>query len=356
MSDVRSQIDEMAQRLFREKVNRAVLEAAAAGRWPEELWNAAVDTGLTSSMVPEDKGGVGLGWWDVYFVIRAIGRYCAPVPLAETIVASSLLARVKIPVPKGVLSIQPGDPADRLKLSRAGGNWRLSGFACGIPWGRAADYVVLNARHDKKRYRIMAPTTGIQVTPGRNIAGEPRDRLKFDAVQVEAAPIIGKSSIDCSRTLGALTRAAQMSGVFEAILQETVRYVNERKQFGRPLARFQVVQQNLAVMAEEVAAARVATEAAFIATDRGDSTIAVAAAKVRTYAAVSLVTSIAHQLLGAMGFTREHHLHQMTRRAWAWRGEFGGEREWASLLGRRVLKAGGDSVWSLLTGDQEISR
>jgi acyl-CoA dehydrogenase len=146
-----------------------------------------------------------------------------------------------------------------------------------------------------------------------------------------------------------LARTAQLTGAFEAILLETVNYVNERKQFGRPLAKFQAVQQNLAVMAEEVAATRVISEAAFIATDRGDSTIHVASAKVRSFVAAQAVTSIAHQLFGAIGFTREHHLHHMTQRAWAWRGEFGGEREWASALGRQVLEAGGDGVWSLLT-------
>ena len=348
MSDMCSQIDAMAQRLFGEKVSRAVLDAAAAGRWPKELWDAAVNTGLTASMVPENKGGIGLGWREVYPVIRAAGGHCLPIPLPETIIASTLLARANFPVPDGVLSVQPGNPADRLKLFRDGGSWRLSGIVLGIPWGGAANYVVLNATHDQKPYRIVAPTTGVQVTAGHNIAGEPRDRLMFDGIPVEAAPVSGKSSSDRARTLGSLVRTAQLSGAFDAILQETVRHVNERKQFGRALARFQIVQQNLAVMAEEVAATRVAAEAAFIATDRGDSTFEIAAAKVRAYAAVSSVTSIAHQLLGALGFTREHHLQHLTRRAWAWRGEFGGEREWASLLGRQVLTAG-DGVWPLLT-------
>lgn len=348
MSDMRAQLDAMTQRLFGEKGGRSVLDAAAAGRWPKELWDAAVGAGLTVSVVPENKGGIGLGWREAYPIIRAAGRYCAPIPLAETVIASSLLARAKIPIPDGVLSLQPGNPADRLKLFRDGGSWRLSGSAWGIPWGGAADYIVLNAIHNKKPYRIMAPRAGIQVTDGHNIAGEPRDRLTFDGIRVDAAPIGGQSGSDCARTLGALARTAQLSGAFEAILQETVRHANERKQFGRPLARLQVVQQNLAVMAEEVAATRVVTEAAFIATDRGDSTFEVAAAKVRAYAAVGLVTSIAHQLLGALGFTREHHLQHLTRRAWAWRGEFGGEREWASLLGRQVLAAG-DGAWPLLT-------
>lgn len=348
MSDMRSQIDAMAQRLFGEKVDRTVLDAAADGRWPKELWDAAVDAGLTASVVPENKGGIGLGWRETYPVIRAAGRHCAPIPLAETIVASSLLARAKIPVPDGVLSLQPGNPADRLKLFRDGGSWRLSGLVWGIPWGSLADYVVLNAIHDEKPYRIVAPTAGIQVIAGHNLAGEPRDRLMFDGIQVDAAPIGGKSGSDCARTLGALARTGQLSGAFEAILQETVRHVNERKQFGRPLARFQVVQHSLAVMAEEVAATLVAAEAAFIATDQGDSTFEVAVAKVRAYAAVGAVTSIAHQLLGALGFTREHHLQHLTRRAWAWRGEFGGEREWASLLGRQVLEAA-NGPWPLLT-------
>jgi acyl-CoA dehydrogenase len=349
MSSMRAQIGEMAHRLFGERVSRAVLDAAAAGQWPRELWDAVVESGLVSSIVPEDQGGIGLEWRDVYPAIRAAGRHCAPIPLAETIIASSLLGRAGIPIPKGILSLQAEDAADHLVLSRDGAGWRLSGLACGIPWGRIADYVILSARYNEEHYRIVASTAGVQVASGHNIADEPRDRLTFDGVPVEAAPVIRNSSADCARTLGALARTAQLSGAFEAILLETVNYVNERKQFGRPLAKFQAVQQNLAVMAEEVAATRVISEAAFIATDRGDSTIHVASAKVRSFVAAQAVTSIAHQLFGAIGFTREHHLHHMTQRAWAWRGEFGGEREWASALGRQVLEAGGDGVWSLLT-------
>jgi acyl-CoA dehydrogenase len=140
-----------------------------------------------------------------------------------------------------------------------------------------------------------------------------------------------------------------MAGALESILDQAVRYATERKQFGKPLASFQAIQQNLAVLAGHVAASGIAAEQAFRAADRDDPRFEIAVAKVRVGEAVGIGTSIAHQTHGAIGFTYEHSLHFATRRLWSWRAEFGSESAWAIELGRAVAARGPDALWADLT-------
>jgi acyl-CoA dehydrogenase len=116
-------------------------------------------------------------------------------------------------------------------------------------------------------------------------------------------------------------------------------------QFGRPIAKFQAVQHNLAMLAGEVAAASAAADIAAEACADGIALAPVAIAKVRGGEAAGTGAAIAHQVHGAMGFTYEHSLHHATRRLWAWREEFGNEAQWAARLGRLVATRGADELW-----------
>jgi acyl-CoA dehydrogenase len=147
----------------------------------------------------------------------------------------------------------------------------------------------------------------------------------------------------------ALARVAQMAGALDAALAMSVGYVNERQQFGRPLAKFQAVQQSLASFACEAAAANCAAMGAAQAMIRGSAPFEIAAAKLRANRAVGVGTALAHQVHGAIGFTEEYALHPLTRRLWAWRSEFGGDSHWSAVLGAPIVAAGGDRFWADLT-------
>jgi acyl-CoA dehydrogenase len=126
-------------------------------------------------------------------------------------------------------------------------------------------------------------------------------------------------------------------------------------QFGRPIGKFQAVQQQLALAAAEVAAAGAAASAAASTAERDGFTaastaFAVAAAKARAGEAAGEVARIAHQVHGAIGFTREHDLRLLTARLWAWRDEDGNEAHWQAELGATVLAAGADALWPMVTG------
>ena len=137
------------------------------------------------------------------------------------------------------------------------------------------------------------------------------------------------------------------------MLARTVDYAHDRVQFGKAIGSFQVIQQQLAVFGSEAAAVACAARAAFRSAARakagGDAHFEIAAAKLRANLAVETATAVAHQVHGAIGFTREHDLRHYTQRLLAWRSEFGSDRHWSEALGQAVISRGVDTFWADLT-------
>jgi len=136
----------------------------------------------------------------------------------------------------------------------------------------------------------------------------------------------------------------------ERVLELTTRYAVEREQFGRPIARFQAVQNHLVRVAEETACARVSSDVAAAALAAGQPQAAdwTAMASVTVSGAARVVSAGAHQVHGAMGMTREYPLALFTRRLWSWRAEYGSERAWQRLVGRTVAARRAEEYWPLV--------
>ncbi|MBL6937383.1 MAG: hypothetical protein ISS15_00220 [Alphaproteobacteria bacterium] len=155
--------------------------------------------------------------------------------------------------------------------------------------------------------------------------------------------------------VGALVRACQMAGAMQRALELSVQYARERTQFGKALSTFQAIQQQLALLAEETAATNMAAVAACRAADRGDAHFQAAAAKLRANIAVGTVTTVAHQVHGAMGFTREYALQNLTKLLWQWRSEYGNDRYWSEMLGRNIAKHGAEGFWPALAQPPHVT-
>jgi alkylation response protein AidB-like acyl-CoA dehydrogenase len=174
------------------------------------------------------------------------------------------------------------------------------------------------------------------------------------APDVPVADLILSGLGDVPDALHAAATVSLMAGAMGRALALSIDYVNTRQQFGRPLGKFQAVQQSLAVMACEVAAvdaAAAALAARLDATglDTEASDFEIAAAKLRANRAVGVVTGIAHQAHGAIGFTREYDLHRVTIPLMRWRSTHGNDAAWAARLGRQVAALGGRGLWEALT-------
>jgi len=274
-----------------------------------------------------------------------------PLPLAETMLARWWLAGAGLSAPPGALTLAPVERADRLGIAVARGGCRVTGSAGYVPWARDCAGIVAIA----SGYVALVAPARADISPGANLAGEPRDDVGFDVEIGDAAAAPVPTAFDAALLagLGALCRAAQMAGAMEAALGLAVQYANDRVQFGRPIAKFQAIQHQLALLAEQVAAARVAadTACAAVAARGADAGFAIACAKIRAGEAAGKATDYAHQVHGAIGFTHEHRLHHLTRRLWSWRDEFGTESAWSLELGRRIAAGGAEAMWPTITAE-----
>ncbi|MGA0606879.1 acyl-CoA dehydrogenase family protein [Phenylobacterium sp. VNQ135] len=142
--------------------------------------------------------------------------------------------------------------------------------------------------------------------------------------------------------LAATLAAGEMAGSMLAIQALTADYAVTRKQFGREIGKFQAIQHQIAVMAEEVVAARMAAQAAFVGAPADLSERRAAAAKIRCNQAAARVAAIAHAVHGAIGVSEEFVLHHHTRRLRALSLAHGGESVWAVRLGDWALSQAQD--------------
>jgi hypothetical protein len=140
----------------------------------------------------------------------------------------------------------------------------------------------------------------------------------------------------------AALNAAKMAGALQRLLDLSLAHLSTREQFGRPLARFQVLQHLVAQMAEEVAAATLAAHIGLSGGDGAGPAFAPersAAAFLRTAEAARLVAAAAHQLHGALGATAEFDLQLYTTALQSWAREAGPASHWAETLARHRLAA-----------------
>jgi len=321
----------------------------AERRWDDGLWSALAEAGLTGVGLPEEIGGSGGELADAVAVVRTLAAGAAAVPAAEQLlVAGPALVAAGLPLP------DPAQPigvalSGSVTAEPSGAGWQLRGTAVDVAWAGVLAHVVVLASGPDGPVLAVVPG-GARAAYSGNLAGEPRGPVLLDRVPVLHAGPVDPDQAAHLQARFALARAVQMSAALEQLLDWTVQYAGERRQFGRPIGAFQAVQMELAVMAGEVTAVTALTDAAVQALDRGEDPVpAAAAAKVRAGAAVEVVARRAHQLHGAIGFTQEHRLHHLTRRLWSWRDEAGNESVWAGVLGAGLVADGPGDVWSRLT-------
>jgi acyl-CoA dehydrogenase len=337
MSDI-ALIEESAHRIIADGLTPAALEASEHGAWTAALWDQLEQQGL---LQPAAIAGDPAEVLEIEAaIIRVAAGTATPLPVAETVLAGSFLARHGIEAPVGPLSLASFS-ADE-KLAYAAG--KVSGRLERVPWGRDAVGIVTVA--DNTLF-LLDPRSAT-ITRGVNMANEPRDTVAFSSV----APLATAAGADREQMLYrcASVRALQLAEASARVLELGVEYAGQRKQFGRPIGAFQAIQHQLAAAASEVASARVAAQQARIALAAEKNVLfACAIAKARANDAAGAVARISHQVHGAIGFTHEYQLHRFTRRIQSWRGEYGASAFWNRRIGELILADRSRSVWSIVS-------
>lgn len=352
MADELSELRATVDRLLEDRCSPALV-ASVEGAWAADLWDDFTDLGLIRAGVPESAGGYGGGDAVAAEVVKAAARAAAPLPLAETtMVAGWVRARAGLDhtdQPATVISAL--DEGFDIACERSSTGLVLNGSARSVPWAQVSQNVLV-VLEDPSCVVSLAPED-LRITPGVNLAGEPRDHVELSGLRLAEASVAdvenGEELLEGVRLRTALSRSVMMAGALEAVLAMTLQYTREREQFGRPISQFQAVRQSLAVLAGHASTALVAADAAV---QHSEDPGAVVPARVLTAKAASEGARIAHQLFGTIGFTREHRLQLSTRRLWSWRDEGGTERFWTQRYGETVAAGhGGARVWSAIVGE-----
>ena len=322
MNELAELVDDLGRRSFDARLGHRGLPET----FDEALWRNLEDTGLARLTSSQDAGPA-----EAAIVLSGLARHAAAVPIAETdLLAAWLAGKVGLSVPDtGPLTVAIADAAVI--------DGRITGTAHEVPW--PVGTVVLAARTaDALHVGLLEDAPTID---GHNLAGEPRGSVTFDVNEMRTTDV-GVAGELTRR--GAWARCNQILGALDAACDLTVAHTGERVQFGRHLNKFQAVQHSLAAMAGEIERARAATALAIAAAtdygfDHSATEYAVTSAKVAVGRAVGPVTTIAHQLHGAIGVTAEHRLWLATMRARSWVDEFGTTGHYARRLGRIALAA-----------------
>ncbi len=163
-----------------------------------------------------------------------------------------------------------------------------------------------------------------------------RYAIEAPFAETMAKRALGVEALD--RPLAAVLVVAEIAGLAERVLDMSLSYANDRVQFGQPIGKLQVIQQQLAVLGEQVLLTRMASQIG-CAQELSPSPDVVAVSKQVASAAVPQIVSIAHAVHGAIGITEEFDLQRYTRRLHALRLAHGSDGYWAAILGQTRIQA-----------------
>ncbi|GLB60595.1 acyl-CoA dehydrogenase family protein [Cytobacillus sp. NCCP-133] len=348
MSEIRSMLEDTVSKVLRDLCTKELISAAEKGEFPETLWETLEELGVNAVGIHEEKGGSGGDLGDFMDLLKIVGYYAAPVPLAEHILSNFALSECGLPVTNTISTFSFENEID---FDKTDSGWVLSGIAKFVPWARNAKTITIIGKTFENQYKIAnVRLKECQVRNHENLAGDPFDEVILNHILLSENEVtaIDNSKVGEIFDLATLTRVMLMTGSMERTLELSVTYTKERTQFGRPIGKFQAVQQKLAILAGETTASMAVADFIITNIDAGISTEEASMAKIQLGDAAQEGARIAHQVHGAMGFTDEHPLHQSTRRLWAWRDEYGLESILAKKLGEKILSHPED-LWGFIT-------
>ncbi|WP_295523189.1 acyl-CoA dehydrogenase family protein [uncultured Pseudacidovorax sp.] len=299
------------------------------------LWQAVAGAGFLELMATEKDGGAGLGLAEVRPLLELLGACAMPLPVGQAIALRALLQPGSRP-PEGIITLAPA-------LRRQADGTLM---APQLPFGLLADQVVGALEGE-----LWLLDAGLAKREPLGLYRDSLCHLRWEPAAVRHARCLETdATAQDLEAWGAALHAALLAGALGRSFDLALAFCNDRIQFGRSIGKFQAIQHQLAVMAEHVAATRIAVASAFASGERRPMLLAAAFAKARASEAAGLIAPMAHAVHGAIGVTEEYELQLHTRRLHAWRMAHGSEAHWHRVVGEALLDSGeriGDFVRSV---------
>lgn len=352
-NDEQREIQSAAKRWLDEHatLDRVVELAESDEGFSREEYAQMADLGWTGLQIPEEHGGVGLGFVELVVVLEQMGAALHPSPFfASVCLAANALVEGAASAPLSDLNaellsqIASGEKTATLAYVEPGGKYRppdvaltatsdgsdflLAGEKSYVLDGHTADAIVVVARSgesdgDLTLFSVPADAAGLTRTQAHSV--DPTRRfasLSFDSVRVPAAAVIGEAgngwpTLATTMQLGSVALAAESLGAAQHCFDTALTYTKDRFQFGRPIASFQAVKHICADLLMSVEGSRSAAYyAGWVAAEQRDELPAIAPlAKAQACEALWDSARANIQLHGGIGFTYEHEAHYYYRRA-----------------------------------------
>ncbi|MCH8816449.1 MAG: acyl-CoA/acyl-ACP dehydrogenase [Chloroflexi bacterium] len=334
----------------------------------EELWDQIAELGWLGLTVPEEYGGAGMTFSELAVLLEETGAAMLPGPFFSTAVIGAealklagsdeqkteLLAKLATGKLKMALAFHEKAAAwapesvSEMTATQTDDGWILNGEKRFVQDGAASDMLIVAARtgEDPKSgitlFLVENDNSNVESRELKTTGSDRMSVMSFGEVSVPKGAVLGEVNggwpiLEKLFQYGAAGKCAEMAGAGQKLLDNTVDYVQNRVQFGRPIGSFQAIQHHAADMAIEVQAGRqLARQAAWFLGEGLDATRQVALAKAYLSEAYPRICATAHQCHGAIGFTHEYDLHLWTRRSTGQRLAFGDTKLHQETLARSV--------------------
>jgi alkylation response protein AidB-like acyl-CoA dehydrogenase len=308
------------------------------------LWKQFAELGLTGILIPEAQGGAGLGMVEAGVVLEEVGRNLTPSPFLTTAVAAVRALEGSGQAERWFAGIVAGDTVAALAIDegrhhgpatiameakRSGNGFSLNGSKQFVVHGASADLILVAARTagsagEQDGLTLFAVERGAAGLTVDNVAladSSKAARLSFDNVSVDADAVVGEIDggwTPLARALGAgrAGAAAELVGVAAGASAMTLDYLKQRKQFGRLIGEYQVLQHRAAHLYGEIEIARAAALKAAQLLDAGDerADLMVSVAKAKAGRVSALAVQEGVQMHGGIGMTDEHDIGLFMKR------------------------------------------
>jgi isovaleryl-CoA dehydrogenase len=352
LGEMADTIRETTRRFAKDKIEPIAAEIDETDEFPRHLWPQMGELGLHGITVEEEDGGLGLGYLEHVVAQEEVARASGSVGLsygAHSNLCINQIRRWANPeqkkqfLPKlisgehvGALAMsEAGAGSDvvgmKLKAEKSGNGYRLNGTKFWITNGSEADTLVVYAKTDPEggsrgitAFIIEKEMTGFSIgqkVDKLGIRGSPTAELVFDDCFVPPENILGEenkgvevlmSGLDYERTI----LAGMQVGIMQACLDVVIPYVRDRKQFGKPIGSFQLMQAKIADMYVALNSARAYVYQVARACDQGKTTRYDAAGAILLASENAVkVANEAVQALGGAGYTKDWPVERYYRDA-----------------------------------------
>ncbi|NCG35865.1 MAG: hypothetical protein GWO78_07775 [Dehalococcoidales bacterium] len=310
----------------------------------DEIWKNMADMGWLGLMIPEIYGGSGFNFDDMSILLEEMGKVALSGPFfstsvigAQTLLLSGDESQKKEFLPKiasGNLkfslafnektgSFEESEVSTTTSIKNDEG-WTLNGEKYFVNDAVGADYFIVASASENNEgislFLVPSKSDGIEIEKMEAIGGDKISKVNFQEIKLLDSQLLGKEG-EAWKTLskvfnyGAIGKTSEMSGAAQRVMDMTLNYIKDRKQFDRPIGSFQAVQHHAADMAILTkVSTQFSRKAAWEISNKDNSNINIHRAKSYVSKAFHDVCQISHQLHGAIGYTWDYDLQVFTRK------------------------------------------